>query len=389
MIEFYKKLAKSFAVLVVATLVAAAPCLFMFFGSDELLPAQESPFPWRIETIKDQLTDNASSITVLNQTEHLEFEYTLNAIDEFPYVKLLMVFQQPDGQFVDFSHYHKVSFDVDCSPHTVATFNLRTNDAKATKAGDFYSYRFASHWFDCSGQSATKEADLNGLEVPLWWLVENGISAHDRTYRLDQVFALSFDSSRHGPVGVPTRIKVSRITLHYYRWGYLVVFALFCGCTWISFWAWAFKLHSTHLAQDIRAKIEHDKPLVAYQKLSITSHKDKEKRAVLEYLANHYANPELNMELLIQDLGVNRKKVNEILREEIGFTFKAYINKLRLTEAARLVCDQPNASINEVAFSVGYKNVTHFNKLFKEEFGCAPHKFKKLNLAPGSFPNDE
>ena len=74
MIEFYKKLAKSFAVLVVATLVAATLCLFMFFGSDQLLPAQESPFPWRIETIKDQLTDNASSITVLNQTEHLEFE---------------------------------------------------------------------------------------------------------------------------------------------------------------------------------------------------------------------------------------------------------------------------------------------------------------------------
>lgn len=65
MIEFYKNLAKSFAVLVVATLVAEALCLFMFFGSDELLPAHESPFPWRIETLKDQLTDNVSSARAL------------------------------------------------------------------------------------------------------------------------------------------------------------------------------------------------------------------------------------------------------------------------------------------------------------------------------------
>lgn len=391
MIEFYKKVAKYFSLLIVITMLVAALCAFMFFGRDDLLPAAESPIPWHIETIKDQLTENRSSLTVLNQTEQLDFEYTLNAVDEFPYVKLLMVFQQSDSQSgtVNFSHYYKVSFDVECTPYNVATLNLRTSDPKVTKAGDYNSYRFASHWFDCSDQSTEEEASLTGLEVPLWWLLENGISVHDRTYRLDQVFALSFDSSRHGPVGVPTRITVSRITLHYYQWEYLVVFALFCCCAWISFWAWAFKLHSTHLANDIRAKIVHDKPLVAYQKLSITSHKDKEKRAVLEYLAKHYANPDLNMELLIQELGVNRKKVNEILREEIGFTFKAYLNKLRLTEAARLVCDQPNASINEVAFSVGYKNVTHFNKLFKEEFGCAPNKFKKLNLAADTIADDE
>jgi AraC-like DNA-binding protein len=391
MIEFYKKAAKYFCLLIVITLLAAALCAFMFYGRDELLPANKSPVPWHIKTIQDRPADGGSSIAVLNQSEQLEFEYTLNSVDEFPYVKLLMVFQQTDGQSntANFSHYYKVSFDVECTPGTVATLNLRTHDPKVTRAGDYNSYRFASHWFDCSDQSAEEQATLTSLEVPLWWLVENGISVHDRTYRLDQVFALSFDSSKHGVVGMPTRIRVSRITLHHYQWEYLVVFALFCCCAWISFWVWAFKLHSTHLANDIRAKIVHDKPLVAYQKLSITSHKDKEKRAVLEYLAKHYANPDLNMELLIQELGVNRKKVNEILREEMGFTFKAYVNKLRLTEAARLVCDQPNASINEVAFSVGYKNVTHFNKLFKEEFGCAPNKFKKLNLASDTFTDDE
>lgn len=393
MIEFYKKAAKYFCLLIVITLLAGALCAFMFYGRDELLPFNKSPVPWHIKTIQDRPADGdgGSSIKVLNQADQIEFEYTLNSVDEFPYVKLLMVFPQADSPFntMNFSHYHKVSFAVKCSPDNVATFNLRTYDPQATKAGDYDSYRYASHWFDCSNRWIDEQANLEGLEVPLWWLVANGIGAHDRSYQLDRVFALSFDSSKHGSVGVPARIAIAKITLHHYQWEYLIVFVLFCSCAWISFWVWAFKLHSTHLANDIRAKIVHDKPLVAYQKLSITSHKDKEKRAVLEYLAKHYANPELNMELLIQELGVNSKKVNEILREEIGFTFKAYLNKLRLTEAARLVCDEPKASINEVAFSVGYKNVTHFNKLFKEEFGCAPNKFKKLNLTAHTVTDDE
>lgn len=391
MVEFYRKVVKYFLLLALVTLALALLCAWMFFGSDDLLPADKSSIPWHIEIVKDSLSNQSSSISMLNQTDQIEFEYVLNSVDEFPYVKVLLVFDQPNSQHdtVNFSHYYKASFRVNCSPHNVATFNLRTFDAEVTKVGNFDSYRFASHWFDCSSQWVEEEVNLNGLEVPLWWLLANGASVHDRSYRLDQVFALSFDSSKHGPVGIPAQLKISKITLHYYSWKYLVVFVLLCGGGWVVFLAWAFRLHSTCLTNDIKAKIAHDKPLAAYQKLSIESHKDKEKSAVLEYLAKNYANAELSMETLIQGLGVNRKKVNEILREEIGFTFKAYLNKLRLKEAARLVCDQPNASINEVAFAVGYKNVTHFNKLFKEEFGCAPNKFKRLNLLASSFSEEE
>ncbi|HTF85023.1 MAG TPA: helix-turn-helix domain-containing protein, partial [Cellvibrio sp.] len=61
-----------------------------------------------------------------------------------------------------------------------------------------------------------------------------------------------------------------------------------------------------------------------------------------------------------------------------GFTFTGYLNKLRLTEAARLLKEGEDANVAEIAYSVGYKNVSYFNKLFKEEYGCPPKAFKTL-----------
>ena len=53
---------------------------------------------------------------------------------------------------------------------------------------------------------------------------------------------------------------------------------------------------------------------------------------------------------------------------------------MRLTEAARLLTGNPAATASEVAYSVSYGNVSYFNKLFKEEYGCAPKVFKNVAL---------
>jgi YesN/AraC family two-component response regulator len=84
------------------------------------------------------------------------------------------------------------------------------------------------------------------------------------------------------------------------------------------------------------------------------------------------------VETIVNAIGVNRNKVNDILRSELGLTFSTYLNKLRLTEASRLLAEKEEANVAEIAYSVGYKNVSYFNKLFKEEYGCTPKTFKTL-----------
>jgi AraC-like DNA-binding protein len=95
-------------------------------------------------------------------------------------------------------------------------------------------------------------------------------------------------------------------------------------------------------------------------------------------MATEYLNPDLNVETMVNKLGISRNKINEILKAELGYTFSTYLNKLRLTEAARLLGEKEETSVAEIAYSVGYRNVSYFNKLFKEEYSCTPKTFRQL-----------
>ena len=163
---------------------------------------------------------------------------------------------------------------------------------------------------------------------------------------------------------------------------YLTALAILLGVSWAGFGLWTFRRHTRALIADVKEKLRKDLPLVAYQQLSIEPHRDKEKAAILRFIANGYANAELDLEKIVNETGVNRNKINDILKSEFGHTFSGYLNKLRLTEAARLLAEKETATVAEIAYSVGYSNVSYFNKLFKEEYGCTPKAFRTVCERP-------
>lgn len=98
----------------------------------------------------------------------------------------------------------------------------------------------------------------------------------------------------------------------------------------------------------------------------------------MRLMATEYFNPELSLESAASKLSISRGKINEILKSELGYTFTTYLNRVRLSEAARLLSEKDSANIAEIAYLVGYKNVSYFNKLFKNEYGCTPKVFKDV-----------
>ncbi|HEX7026686.1 MAG TPA: helix-turn-helix domain-containing protein, partial [Gammaproteobacteria bacterium] len=147
---------------------------------------------------------------------------------------------------------------------------------------------------------------------------------------------------------------------------------------WGGFVFWFFKRHTKYLVASIEEKLQKNRPLIAYQQLSIEPHKDKEKSMILRFMATEYANPDMSLDMATAKLGISHTRVNGVLKEELGLTFIAYLNKLRLAEAARLLSQQDEISIAQIAYRVGYNNVSYFNKLFKSEYGCTPKIFKSL-----------
>ncbi|NMO98056.1 response regulator transcription factor [Paenibacillus lemnae] len=66
-------------------------------------------------------------------------------------------------------------------------------------------------------------------------------------------------------------------------------------------------------------------------------------------------------------------------KEETGWTFSSYMMKLKMDEAKRLL-ENPTLRVNEVASRVGYDNIYHFSRAFKNYSGLSPKEYRKQTV---------
>ena len=59
-----------------------------------------------------------------------------------------------------------------------------------------------------------------------------------------------------------------------------------------------------------------------------------------------------------------------------GVTLIAYLNHVRLSNAARLL-RETTESIATVASAVGFADQSYFDRQFKRAFGCTPKEFRR------------
>jgi AraC-like DNA-binding protein len=203
-------------------------------------------------------------------------------------------------------------------------------------------------------------------------------------YRLDKVGNFFFGTSARSPRETPSRVVISELTLHGREDRYLVALAAAVLAGLAAYSVWFVRAHAGALSASVSRKLKEDLPVVAYRELTLEPGKDGAGSAILRYIATNYTNSALDLESVASALGVNRNKVGDVLRTVLGMTFTGYLNKLRLTEAARLLVDGSSATVAQIAYSVGYSHVSYFNRLFKEEYGCTPKDFRKLGIRGAS-----
>lgn len=385
--RFFRNSAIIFACLLSVSLIAGHFCFDQTFLVDRLLPAPKSVVPWQMQTTSDSEYGGSSVIRVHEATHSIDYSFTASSSVAHSFASIGMFFYSEESALVDLSQYGVIRFNARCSPRNVLSFTVHTFDKKLTVPGDSSSYRIPTAFFACEESWTPIEIDLKHLEIPEWWLYLKNIPLSDRSYDLSQAANFSFGISGQSPKDVHSSVKIADLELIGRDWRFAYVFGFLAGVIWVAYGIWFFKQHGRALVADLQEKMQKDRPLIAYQQLSVEPHKDKEKSAVLRFMATEYANPDISLDTAIHAIGINRAKMNSILKDEIGLTFSAYLNKLRLTEAARLLAEKPEANVAEIAFSVGYNNVSYFNKLFKNEYGCSPKTFKSVYPAKGE--NDE
>ena len=385
--EFFRKALVALILLLIVDALVAWFCISRSHPSTSLIPTGRGWPHWRPVTTTDAALGGTSTIRIREPGQQsLRFDFRYTGAADYPYVAADMLLEDSQGNAMpaDLSKYTTVSFVAKCVPANSLLFAMPLFDARVAQPGKFWTYPSPSTYFSCSERGTPVSLDLTRLTIPPWWFGVYKVDPARQSYTLDQVAKFVFGISHRSPRDVDSHVEISEFTLHGRDDRYLVALAIVVVAGWGAFAVWFLRAHSRALGASLTAQLNSDMPFVAYRELTLEPFKDKEKAAILQFIGMHFADPELNMATVTARIGADRKKINEILKTELGLTLTGYVNTLRLTEAARLLKDRHGTSIADIAYSVGFTSLSHFNKLFKEEYGCTPGVFRSVATQPAS-----
>jgi len=80
-----------------------------------------------------------------------------------------------------------------------------------------------------------------------------------------------------------------------------------------------------------------------------------------------------------EELNLSANYFGDLIKRETGKAAKEYIHEKLIDLAKNRIFD-PNKTINEIAYELGFKYPQHFSRMFKNETGYTPNEYRTLNL---------
>jgi YesN/AraC family two-component response regulator len=126
------------------------------------------------------------------------------------------------------------------------------------------------------------------------------------------------------------------------------------------------------LREKLRAELMSTAP-----KVEVLSEDEKFLNSVKEKILERLSDEQLSVESLADDMGMSRVQLYRKVSGLTGISVNELIRKLRLQRAAQLL-KQNWGPVSQVAYEVGFSNLSYFSKVFKEEFGVLPSEFHSM-----------
>ena len=103
-----------------------------------------------------------------------------------------------------------------------------------------------------------------------------------------------------------------------------------------------------------------------------------------------YINSNYKSELLLEDvagqLHLHPNYFSRLFRLQTGTTFRDYLRNVRIEKSKELLLHS-SYKISQIAQLVGYQDIAHFNRAFKDMTGTSPSRYRKTFSAPAAGPN--
>lgn len=105
-----------------------------------------------------------------------------------------------------------------------------------------------------------------------------------------------------------------------------------------------------------------------------TYHKDILRQAQ-QYIESEYKKS-ISLNNVASVVHISASRLAHIIRDKLNTNFTSYLNEVRI-EKAKFLLSNTKLSIKEIAYNVGFQNLSHFNHLFKRVADLSPSEYRR------------
>ncbi|HKR24819.1 MAG TPA: helix-turn-helix domain-containing protein [Allosphingosinicella sp.] len=103
-------------------------------------------------------------------------------------------------------------------------------------------------------------------------------------------------------------------------------------------------------------------------------------RRALANLGARYAEP-ISLDQLARHAGVSPSHLSYLFRSALGMSFKMLLGHIRISKARELLAAGAGPNITQVAMSVGFSDLSHFERSFRRIVGQSPREYRRSAAA--------
>lgn len=317
----------------------------------------------------DEVTGGNSWTVLLDTVPLVKYRYTLGSKIPYPYAGL--TFYKRDKSFWNLSGYDHIKIKVKATKGTRLPLAIHCVIPHHSKPEVFNSYYRLEYIVLVNKDWSEINIPIRRYDVPNWWYGENKITEHNLGKpNLSKVVAVSIANCTNLKAGATDETDIEELgfyrSLSPFYIGSTAFLILYFGVWWLV---------------SIRKEKKSEKEITfQYEKLESINHLEKEEEIIFNFITTNYSQPELTIIDVQNATDIHERKISSTIKNKTGLNFKQFLNKLRITEAKRLLLES-DLQISEIALKTGYTNATHFNRVFKSSEDCSPNDFRKKQKA--------
>lgn len=191
---------------------------------------------------------------------------------------------------------------------------------------------------------------------------------------IDNFFDQLLQNAGEEVVSLPMFFRYLTMTIYFAAVKYLDSI----GCRVESLWSMEFRPNDNVSTPEEARKYAHQvigQAIELRDRESTKHQRDLLKQAIV-FISEHYFEESISLDRVAKKVNISPNYLSAIFSQEVGQTLIEYLTFKRIDEAKRML-RQTDKRLNEIAFSVGYKDPHYFSFVFKKVSGCTPSEYRR------------